>query len=195
MTSECANWLCSKVFSIEASGARTFTRQGWSQQTVKHYARKVHDVYVCSTICKNRAFWVGYWNNNPVLFKRIDVKGDGNCLFLSISTSGLISITREELLDWIKREVEIQRQSENVDLQPSTICLANEMLSIFELYREDPQLLNEHLELDRVDANWYVALKTIDESTQNMIESILRQESILVRTILCSQGDFPLIRN
>lgn len=189
--SHCANQSCLREFVEQTRGGRlgTFIDRGNGRVFVPRRHVPDSNEYVCNGTCEGEILWIANLNGWIVVFKRVNVAGNGDCLFASISSQGF-PISRDDLVSWLESELLSQVSSNSVDLRPSMVCLADEMLSLVTLYRTEPNTLHAHDEQGRVDASWYKRLVTRENTMngpsgvpQNTVENLMTSISSLVRPV------------
>lgn len=179
----CASIACSRPFKCGSQGALYWRYQPkFRGKSAKTYVTdlKYTNLHVCCNDCLQNVRWTGHWRGRKMWFKMEDNDGDGDCLFHSTNKSGLVNITRHEVVHWLEKQHLQWISSKHQDgVLPLVMrCLAMEMATILHFYRSQLDLYQRDVAGHIKEAKWYsgVLAESNDdiETTFNEMDSIVR---------------------
>ena len=74
-------------------------------------------LWACDENCERKVKWFGDWYRQPVVFKRTNVRGNGDCVFEASSNPGERVVTRASLVNWLTEQHRIYNPENEGSLQ------------------------------------------------------------------------------
>lgn len=183
VTMKCAGAPCRHVYKLTREKGRRFTvHRSRTRNHPDRYAIELADtvLWVCDNDCESNVQWIGAWNQKSLVFKRTNVRGDGDCLFEASSNPGVRTVTRTSVVNWLTEQHLTYFQAKEEDLPLSLRLLAEEMLNLVKEYLMAPEYLQEDIDTSKLEAKWYADLMN-DERTWCEVDECLKQMNELVR--------------
>lgn len=182
----CASVACSRPFKRGAKGGFYLHSQAtFRGKKARTYVKDLPytTLHVCDKECLQAVRWTGHWKGSKRWFKMVDNNGNGDCLFHSVNESGLVNISRNEVVNWLEKHHLhwISSSHQDGELPLVMRCLAMEMATILHFYRSQPDLYQRDVARHVSEAEWYSGV--LAKSTHD-IELAFNEMDAIVRTNL-----------